>query len=1114
MPATNRPSHQFGYDNSDQVLPTITVWKLQLPDLNGSHLPLDVDLVHGSAPFLIGLDYDRQATTLPAPSCSWTLGTHEFSWTLQRDTTGSLRRCLQILQTPDVALITHDVTSSTPLDPRRTSLATQLARDQPNLVARRLHAYTHFNYYQMKQLCKKASILTASLDSALKDVATKCITCPGTGNNVDPRGLTKVSMTKHLRNDCNLAVQMDHCDMITSYDPLQKSQQLVMVDEDSSYSECTTAINKTPLHAMGLFHHVWLMRYGAPAQLSGDPAFNCTDVHNFCARNNILWVSKPPRRHNTIGLVERRIGVVKSILERLVRANDNLTTREDPSILIRRANFCANSLVGTSLASSSEIFLNRQPNICDLPATEFSPDMRKAAEGVRVNRALSKLLRSKTPSAIPTFKAGDTVYAHAHRKHGSAKDAIGWCLHHVVETIGGLVHTRPITRTKGKVHRLSPFDIRPVPKHPITAQMFKASLDHECHAGKPCSSPTVANTSSPHYPHSANPLSVESTLFSKIGSPEKDVGILPPPTSNPTSLSPPGSDDQQLFQQALDVIGRDHVMRSKISNLLPTRIIDQALLKELTVFDTAVTPITSLADYPTTPTIGSHVLYRIKSNEAGTHSLKARIVLHGNEEHNSLNLRRDAAALSFTALRVILTIAALCRLEICSVDAASAYLQSGDAPRPIIVRPPRECLSSHRYYWLLKLLPYGIRDAGRQWLIVFENWLINEMGFEILPGLPQVFVKFRKGGGTRVSDDAAKKLSNIELIVGKLTDDLIIAGNDSNNALTDFLSATQKKWKLGKVLRGPEHKFNGTMITTTKQGVTLDMNKYVEERLKQISITSAPTTRASEVEKTQHRSMAGVLSFLGMGSTPQASYMSSIFLQQNNSLNGKQLRISNDMISKMQKINHTVLFPFLSETHNNSLNIGSLSLMGISDAAFRTNSDQIHGQGGCIIGINVTEKFSKENHFYYLASYSTKLKRVVYSSFGAEILAAAETENMLFGLKQDLEGLFGTLVSELLVDSHGLYETITTLHEAREYRMRQTVARIREAFDNGDLDVLRWIPGILNIGDALTKYNMRSWELLTKVLSEGKLPLEILLQPARGIGDDWKIKDCLPKLKQ
>lgn len=80
-----------------------------------------------------------------------------------------------------------------------------------------------------------------------------------------------------------------------------------------------------------------------------------------------------------------------------------------PAIFTRRANFCASSLVSTSVASSSVIFLRRQPSLCDLldqmvlPSTEFSFAMREAAEGVRVNRALSKvsqeLLRSKTPSA-------------------------------------------------------------------------------------------------------------------------------------------------------------------------------------------------------------------------------------------------------------------------------------------------------------------------------------------------------------------------------------------------------------------------------------------------------------------------------------------------------------------------------------------------------------------------------------------------------------------------------------------------------------------------------------------------------------------------------------------
>lgn len=38
------------------------------------------------------------------------------------------------------------------------------------VVVRRLHAYTHFSYTQMRKLCEKGSILNKALDAALKEV--------------------------------------------------------------------------------------------------------------------------------------------------------------------------------------------------------------------------------------------------------------------------------------------------------------------------------------------------------------------------------------------------------------------------------------------------------------------------------------------------------------------------------------------------------------------------------------------------------------------------------------------------------------------------------------------------------------------------------------------------------------------------------------------------------------------------------------------------------------------------------------------------------------------------------------------------------------------------------
>jgi hypothetical protein len=69
-------------------------------------------------------------------------------------------------------------------------------------------------------------------------------------------------------------------------------------------------------------------------------------------------------------------------------------------------------------------------------------------------------------------------------------------------------------------------------------------------------------------------------------------------------------------------------------------------------------------------------------------------------------------------------------------------------------------------------LPYGLVDAGRQWQLAFERWLLDIMGFVTVPSMPQVFVTFDPSG-------------SILLLVGKVVDDVIIAG--ATRTLSVFL---------------------------------------------------------------------------------------------------------------------------------------------------------------------------------------------------------------------------------------------------------------------------------------------------------------------------------------
>ncbi len=59
---------------------------------------------------------------------------------------------------------------------------------------------------------------------------------------------------------------------------------------------------------------------------------------------------------------------------------------------------------------------------------------------------------------------------------------------------------------------------------------------------------------------------------------------------------------------------------------------------------------------------------------------------------------------------------------------------------------------------------------------------------------------------------------------------------------------------------------------------------------------------------------------------------------------------------------------------------------------------------------------------------------------------------------QALHGADTSLPLVLIVDSLGLYATITTVNEGKDYRLRPNVVRLRDSFESGEISVIQWIP--------------------------------------------------------
>lgn len=263
----------------------------------------------------------------------------------------------------------------------------------------------------------------------------------------------------------------------------------------------------------------------------------------------------------------------------------------------------------------------------------------------------------------------------------------------------------------------------------------------------------------------------------------------------------------------------------------------------------------------------------MKVDEDDNKKIKARICPHGNRDIEKHDIRNDSTNAQFDMIRLLLFLSVVFSFRLGGLDVKGAYMKSGDIRRLLYVRPPKELTniydSMHGKLWRLLKLPYGISEAGRQWAVVIEFWLLNDMGFQRIRGASQLYIKKDRSG-------------EIILIIAKVTDDVLMAG--TLIAMKWLSRQMDKRFGLSKSTIDDTIDYNGCRITQDDDGsITLDMTKYMQN-IQSIDISRSRRKQYSEPatdqEVSDYRTLAGALMWIGKATLPQASLAGSIMQQR------------------------------------------------------------------------------------------------------------------------------------------------------------------------------------------------------------------------------------------
>lgn len=169
-----------------------------------------------------------------------------------------------------------------------------------------------------------------------------------------------------------------------------------------------------------------------------------------------------------------------------------------------------------------------------------------------------------------------------------------------------------------------------------------------------------------------------------------------------------------------------------------------------------------------------------------------------------------------------------------------------------------------------------------------------------------------------------------------------------------------------------------------------------------------------------------------------------------------QQRIPNLIVDNITDINRVLLElrdlppiiifkPPLGQMH-------TVEVVTFSDTAFNVSPNQLYGPTDLINGISFRTVPVDATTYHLMNWASAKQQRFSYSSYGAKILACTKTDDREICLKQAHQSISSgdDLYLVLNVDSKGLFDTIITMHEGREYILQQTVQRIYDSFESRD----------------------------------------------------------------
>ena len=453
----------------------------------------------------------------------------------------------------------------------------------------------------------------------------------------------------------------------------------------------------------------------------------------------------------------------------------------------------------------------------------------------------------------------------------------------------------------------------------------------------------------------------------------------------------------------------------------------------------------------------SHLWVISEKVEKGERMVKARLVVRGFEEVKVM--QTDSPTGNKDSLRAALTITAMKRWRIKSLDVKSAYLQGEEIKREIYMDPPEE-MKVEGMIWKLNKAVYGTMDGARVWYMKLDK-VLKELGCTKSLVDPCLYLyrgeKFTKG------------------FLLLHVDDITYAGDSyfENHVMRRICEV----FKIGRH-EADSFIYTGLNIGKTDGSITLDQVTYIESLVVPDVKDFCGSVKAMSLVKKEHtlfRKVVGQLNWIARQTRPDMCFdIMEMSMKLKEPIKNDLVRASKAMkAAKMDEVR--IIFPGL---------ISEVKIFTFSDAAFANLADSVSsGRGYVIFAVDV------QHNSCPLAWQSNKVRRVVKSTMAAETLSLQECIEHACLLRRLLAELMFVEYKEIpivsYVDSENLRKAVYSTKQVLDKKLRIDLACVKESIEKENVKV-EWIPGDRMLANCLTKAGASARDLM-RVLETGTL---------------------------